>query len=386
MRFCSRPRLLMALILILAAGARGQIILQPPAGPVQPGVPFTVTLTNNSSTCIDTMVTNVLTLLQPTGELVAPELVGCGPVSFCLSNGQVASLSYTTPATGPGSSGSFVLMCPYGSGAAVRLDVGVPSVSFPAIHTYPTAIPHGPGGHQVAYPATAGSEWEFANTTNQAQLISPTILIFTPGGAVPVAFTTFSSLFVPANGVTRVSLPLAGIPSGPYTVETIWVDPAMGSSATVKHGIQLGSGVMVDLHLPGGHVLVPGGTIEARIALNEAGFFTTPTWSFALAVGFLPGSTPLPGGVIVPLVPDLLVMASISDGVGGLITGNVGLTTTQSVYCAQSSTSYPVATGIQITHPGPPSLGGLTVRLGALAIEPLTGQIAASQPEEITFQ
>ena len=33
-------------------------------------------------------------------------------------------LVFTAPATGPGSSGSFVLLVPYAGGAAYRLDVG----------------------------------------------------------------------------------------------------------------------------------------------------------------------------------------------------------------------------------------------------------------------
>ena len=126
-----RAALVLALLVLLTSTGASQTTLQIPSTPVTPGVPFTVVLTNNTSLCIDTSVSNVLTLLQPDGELIAPVLVGCGPVSSCLFNGAKANLGYTAPASGPGSSGSFVLLCPHGSGAAVRLDVGQASPGFP---------------------------------------------------------------------------------------------------------------------------------------------------------------------------------------------------------------------------------------------------------------
>ena len=380
----SKARKVIGSILLLVAVAHSQTTIQVPPAPVTPGVPFTVVLTNNTGICIDILAGNVLTLLQPGGELIAPELVGCGPVAFCLTGGQSTNLTYAVPTSGPGSSGSYLLLCPYGSGAAARLDVVGASPGFPDIHTYPPAMPHGPGAHQYAPPPSQGPEWEFANTANLPRVISPSLSIYTPGGSIPVATLSFPALTIPAGGVTRVGLPLAGLALGPYTVEASWNDPAIGPT-TGRHGIQISSATALDLHFPGGRVLAPGGSIPARIAVNQPGFFSAPTWSYALAVGFLPGSTALPGGTIVPLVPDALVLASLANGIGGLLTGHVGTTTSQGVYCAHGITSYPVATGMVLAHPGPPALLGLTLRVAVFALDPATGTLAASQPEEITL-
>jgi hypothetical protein len=380
-----RATLALVLVALFALTGSAQTTLQIPSTPVTPGVPFTVVLTNNTTICIDVMRTNVLTLLQPGGELIAPALVGCGPIGVCLRNGAKATLQYTAPASGPGSSGSFLLLCPYGSGAAVRLDVANASAGFPDIHAYPTAIPHGPGGHHLAFPPGPGPEWEFANTASRSRVISPTVRIFTPGGSVPVASTQFPSLTVPANGVARVSLPLARLAAGPYTVQTDWIDPGTSGPVSVRHGIALSSGTSVDLHLPGGPVVPLSGAIPARIAVPRPSPRAPAPWPYVLAIGYQPGTTPFPGGAIAPLALDPLVVLSVLNGVNGLLTANVGSTTAGSVYCAHRNTYYPVATGIGIAHPGP-LLSGLRLRVGAIAVDPGNNAVAASQPEEITLK
>ena len=380
-----RAALVLGLLVLLTSWGGTQTTIQVPSTPVTPGVPFTVVLTNNTSICIDTSTSNILTLLQPDGDLIAPVLVGCGPVAVCLANGGKANLTYTAPASGPGSSGSFVLLCPHGSGAAARLDVGKASAVFPDIHCYPTAIPRGPGGHHVKFPTGSGSEWEFANTAGKSHVISPTLKIFSPGGTVPVASTPLPSLTVPTNGITRVSLPLSRLAAGPYTVQATWFDPGTQGTISVRHGIQISSGISLDLHFPGGKVVPRGGSIPVRIAVPQGSPRPPTPWYYLLAAGYLPGSLPLPGGVIVPLALDPLVVASVTNGVGGLLTSNVGNTTSAGVYCAHSVTYFPVATGISIAHPGA-VLSGLRLRMGALAINPGSGPDVASQPEEIVLQ
>jgi len=375
----------LALLALAASSGASQTTLQVPSTPVTPGVPFPVVLTNNTSICIDVQTTNVLTLLQPGGELIAPALVGCGPTASCLANGAKTTLNYTTPTTGPGSSGSFVLLCPYGSGAAARIDVGAASPGFPDIHAYPTRIPHGPGGHHIAFPPGAGSEWEFANTAGVARVISPNVRIYTPGGSVPVASTSYPSLTVPAGGVARVSLPLARLAAGPYTVQADWIDPGTSGPVSVRHGIDLSAAAGVDLHLPGGPVVPLKGALSARIAVPRPFYRTPAPWPYVVAIGYQPGTTTFPGGAIAPLALDPLVVASVLNGVGGLLTNNVGNTTAGAIYCAHRNTYFPVATGIGIGHPGP-ALSGLRLRVGAIAIDPGNSAVMASQPEEITLQ
>jgi hypothetical protein len=80
------------------------------------------------------------------------------------------------------------------------------------------------------------------------------------------------------------------------------------------------------------------------------------------------------------------VLASIQDGVGGLLTNHIGATTNQGVYCAHATTTYAVATGISLSHPGPPSLAGFPVHVAAIALDPTTNVFLASQPEILTLQ
>lgn len=372
--------------LVIAAAAVGQTTIVLPPGPVTPGAPFSVVLTNNTPSCIDTLASNVLSLFQPTGELIRPALVGCGPVSFCLANGQSATLTYTAPASGPGSSGSFALVCPYGSGAAARLDVGAASPGFPAITTYPTAMPHGPGGHHLPQPAFAGAEWEFANTSAAAVVINPTMQVFLPGAAVPLNVAALPALLVPAGATVRVATPVGGLGPGPYTVQVDWIDPGAGGPVSVRHGIEISAGASLDLHFPGGRLVPFGGSIPARFAA------TPPTWTFpptplpyAFCVGYLPGTTTLPGGAIAPLALDALVLLSLQNGIYGLLPNNVGATVSSGVYCAHAVTPYEQATNLAVFHPNVPSLSGTVLRAAAVALDTTTSVWLASQPEEITL-
>lgn len=391
------PRIRSAVIGVAVAwatvgGVPAQTTLGVP-GLVAPGVPFPVTLTNNSPLWIDMLAWNLLTLMQPDGEVVFPELVGCGWLTGYLPTGASATLTWTVPASGPGSAGSFLLLCPYGSGAAARLDVGAPSAGYPDIHAYPTAmpfgvgpsmaLPNGRGAHHLGLPPHAGSEWEFSNTAAVARVISPTIRIFAPGGTTPATVASFPNLTVPAGGVARVALPLAGLPAGPWTVEAGWFDPGLGGPHAVRHGLGISGIPAVDLHFPGGRTLAPGGTIPARFGVNQASAGPSPPWPYALLVGFQPGSTPLPGGALVPLVADALVSASFTNGLGGLLTGNLGATVPAFVFCWQSGWYFPVAGGIGLTHPGVASVSGAVVRVAVVALDPVTAAYASSQPEEI---
>jgi hypothetical protein len=194
-------------------------------------------------------------------------------------------------------------------------------------------------------------------------------------------------LIVPAGGLVQAALPLSALPSGPYTVETTWFDPGTQANVSVRHGIETASGASIDLHYPDGKVIPLGGSLPARFAVRDStGWWTSPTWSYLFCIGVLPGSTPLPGGAIVPLVPDVVVLASITDGIGGLITGFAGQTISEGVYCAQSFDWYATAYGIAIAHPNVPGVSGFGGRTAVVAYDP-AGQVwAASQPEDVVLQ
>jgi hypothetical protein len=332
---------------------------------------------------VDLSVGNVLVLMQLTGDLIAPQIFGCGSVSWYPAPGQPIVLVYTVPVSGPGSSGSLVLLCPYASGAAARIDVVAPAASFPDIHTYPTRLPHGPGGHHIGPPFAAGNDWEFANTAAVPHTITPIIDVLAPGGSVPLA-STAAALVVPANSVARTTLPLAGLPAGPYTVRVQWFDPGLGATTTVSHGIEVSSGFSsVDLYFPGGKRIPVGGSTPASFTMQGSG---STTWSYLFCVGVLPGSTQLPDGHLVPLVPDPLVAACLQDGVGGLVSGYAGSTTVQFTWCAHGIQPWAIGAGVSIAHPNGPGVSGLTAHAAVVGFDPATQAWAASQPEELTLQ
>ena len=103
-----RIPLVTPLLLGLASIATAQS-LQVPTDPVQPGVPFPVTWTGSPTVGSFISGNEILHLLQPTGELITPELVGCGAVGDFVPPGFQFTLEFTAPETGPGSRGSFVL-------------------------------------------------------------------------------------------------------------------------------------------------------------------------------------------------------------------------------------------------------------------------------------
>ncbi len=233
----SRPAFLIGAVVALA-GAAGAQTIEVVGNPVQPGVPFSVNFTNTSSGWISLSAVPNLALLQPTGELIVPEIVGCQPVGSALPPGATQTLSFATPASGPGSAGSFVLLFPYCDGAVDRVDVGAADPAFPDIHTYPAGTPVNTLGHHVSFPPAQGLDWELANTGSADHTFSGgTLDLFLPGGTTPVATLGLAGITVPAGGVTRIALPLNGLTPGPYTVRLEWVDPAAGVTRA-SHGIE----------------------------------------------------------------------------------------------------------------------------------------------------
>jgi hypothetical protein len=387
----STHTILVSSLLVMSGVAAAQTI-QVQSNPVKPGVPFTVAFTNNTTVGIPFSAMPLLHLLQPTGELIVPEIVGCSPVGMMVPPNGKQTIGFTAPAKGPGSAGSFVLLFPYGGGAVARVDVGKASAKFPDIHAYPVNTPFNLVGHQVKFPPNQVADWEFANTGGSThRFASGQLSLFTPGGTVPVASLNLTGITVRAGGATRILLPLKGLTPGPYTVQVWWVDPGTNYLVVVRHGIVPASKTAIDLHLPAGRVVPWQGSISARVAIS--GFASTgrpPKWpnlGYGLLMGYLPGSSVLPGGAVLPLVPDPLVLASLNHGAWGVLSNHIGIAKTMSTYCAHQTWSMPVGTGIQIRHPNIVAISGLTLRVAAVATDlKLPNVFATSQPEEITFQ
>lgn len=389
---CFHPTILMVSSLVLTTLGSAQRLQV--KGPVTAGQPFTVVFTNNTTANIPFSAAPLLHLLQPTGELIIPEIVGCSPVGTSVAPNTTVNLSFTAPAKGPGSAGSFVVLFPYGGGAVARVDVGKASASFPDIHTYPVNTPFNAVGHEVTFPPNqAAADWEFSNTGSSShKFTSGSLQIFTPGGTVPVASLGLNGITVPAGGATRIQLPLKGLTPGPYTVQVLWVDPGIKAPMIVRHGIQPPATTNADLHFPGGRVVGWASSIPARVAMSgfaAAGNPLNPTWpnlAYILLLGFVPGSSPLPGGDVLPLVADPLMLASLQHGAWGVLGNHFGGAKTLSTYCAHSTLSMPVGSGMQIHHPNIAAVVGLTLRVAVGAVDLKANAFAASQGEEIGFR
>ena len=95
-----------------------------------------------------------------------------------------------------------------------------------------------------------------------------------------------------------------------------------------------------------------GGTVPAFLATWDG----VPA-AYALVLGIVPGTTVLPNGAVAPIVPDPLVARSLIDGLGGLLTANLGAMIPERCGLAP----FPMgatATGLALTHPGSPVLTG----------------------------
>jgi hypothetical protein len=250
--------------------------------------------------------------------------------------------------------------------------VGTSSPGFPDIHAFPDRMPLARSSHRVRFPPFQSPDWALANTGSQAHFFGgdDRIELFDPGGASPVATRSLSGVFVPPGGVTQVYLPLAGLPLGPYVVQTRWLDPGLGTNQVVRHGI----GGDLDLHFPGGRSIPRGGSVPVWIGTRE-----TPT-DYAFALSLVPGTGVLPRGCTVPLVPDVLVAACLRDGAGGLVSAFAGR---MRLECA--GPGFNVVEGIRISHPGP-AFSGLVLHAAAIARLPGRSGFIASQPEEIALR
>jgi hypothetical protein len=304
------------------------------------------------------------------GVIIYPDVADYG---FALPPGGTVSILFPVPAQGPGSNGSYVLRW---RDAAVRVDVGAPAGSFPAIHTNPWII----GSHHT-HPNLFGINWEASNTGPTWHAFGPAdmLRVYSPGGTVPLMSASLAGVVLPPQRALSGFLSFTGITPGPLTVEVTWTDPATNAVTSVRHGVQLWTGNPVNVGLPGGHVIPTGSVLPVELGL----LVDSPIAPlYAFCVGIAPGSTLVPGAGMFPLVYDAAVAASLTDGIGGLLIANVGQATP---VIAQVLNLAWRASGIGITHPGA-AFSGMTVRCASLGYEASQGILMVSQGEDLLIQ
>jgi len=366
-------RLLSVVGLILASWAHAQVITLPPQ-PVAPGSTMQVTLFNNTGGELGLPCGgSPLWMQHPDGTPIA--YPGPYPCGFPFPQGTTVTDQFQVPATGPGSNGSFVFRS---LAAAVRIDVGAPSASFPAIHANPYWISNTNLGHAVDYNGTSPS-WEISNTSTSAHTFGAGdfLSIHAPGALVPLVSVGLAGITVPPQLSISGVLPMAGLPYSPLTVVMSWLDPGTNAVVTISHGIN--EGTDVDLRLKGGHVVPIGGSIPVELAIYSFPSLLPIDYGFCL--GFLPGGSTQFGQHEIPLVLDALVMASLANGIGGLLVNNFGTAPPLLAKWEHGTIS-----GITVHHHGIPGLSGVVVRAAAVAYEPVYGIFGTSQPELLIFQ
>ncbi len=380
----------------LAALVHAQSITVSPSV-VNPGTTLTAVVSGTPTVPLHLNGTRAF-LLTATGDLVTPRFKQGHTTTFTATGPPGETAQLQVPASGPGSTGSHVLFVPNSTtisgpsgppgfaGLAARIDVGAPTPGFPALHPFPINLVSGFGSYATFGLSILGpAEWCFANTSPVPITLGPTDVarVFVPGGTAPLVTTSLTGITIPPSQVISFVIIGAALPAAPYTVQIDWLDPFVGA-ASVRTGIRgsnLGFGA--DLHLPAGRTVAPGGSLDVYAdipALSGAP-------SFFLLVGYQPGSTTVPGGAVVPLVPDELVLASLAGSLAPYLPGASGTAVpfgpACAGYCGPGTIATSLASGISVTHPGPVA-SGLVLRLALVAFV-APGQWIPTQGQEITL-
>jgi hypothetical protein len=372
-------RLRTYLLAAAVSSSAGAQALQAPLAPVTPGVAFPVVLRNDTPDRIRFDCGPFL-LWQPTGERIGP-LLNSG-LSCELDPGNQTTLTFATPATGPGSSGSFVLQAEVFGGplavqrsiAAARIDVGT-TTPIPGTHVLP-------GWHfGVAFGTGTSFQLDVANLTAATQQITAlTVDVLAPGESAPRSTTTMTGLVIPAARARAIDVPLDPLAPGHYTVRARWVDPVTATPQTRTFGLRDIDGIM-RLQLPAGRAVPRSGAVPVEFLVRPLRRGAATPFVFVL--GTLPGVTPLPGGDVAPvLATDPLLALSLS---GVLLSGGAGVTLAIPVRVGHNIFAAQHATGTRIVHPDIPAALGLRVRVAGLLIDTAWPGVFATQAEEVVF-
>jgi len=381
--------LCLGLAVAAAAPAQNLLQIQVNNNPVPPGGQALVTIYNTQPLSMGFVGTaHPLHAIRVSGELAFPyDQVG-QPVTW-ISAPSAPVLSLSVPASGLGSGGSFVLHYMDGEEAVTRLDVGTPAASFPRIHFWPAGLHDHYLGHGSPNGNFGQNAIKVANTGPGGHTLGPNDMLYVFGvtNSAPIASLSLAGIQVPAGRVVKLSLPPAALVPRNLKILVVWSDPDSGQMELVDFGLRP-AGSLVDLHFPDGRKIPVGGTLPVRLSLSgwPAGAVAAPP-IFIFALSLSVGELPLLPGISLPLnVQDNLVWASFASGAYGLMSGNVGqavpdISFTSPVYAGRS-----LATGIVISHPNLPSLAGTLLHAAGFAFDPVSGQVGASQPEELFFQ
>lgn len=327
-----------------------------------------------------------LVLMTKTGDLISPRLHVPSGTWNCAVASPGLAMTIDIPATGPGSNGSYLAYFPYLPGLVARLDVGTPSPDFPALHTFNAGIYFGLGGHAV-FPSTAASTptWCFCNTSNVPHTFTASdyLAIVSPGSDQILRWRSLEGMTVLPGRRVLFSLPMEGMMIGPYEVIVNWNDPQVGPSRRV---LGIHTSATSDLHLPGGHVVPLGGSLQTVSQFNFNAQMAQP--QTRVLIGYEEGVTPISATRTLPLALDPLVLASLAGQLNPLLQTSTGTQANGQPlctgYCSPSSAPGTFTFEVNIVHPGA-AFSGLELRVAAVS-SILNGEVQSTQSERIRLQ
>ncbi len=380
MQYLSKRRAALASA-ILAAGLAvpaGAQQLTIPSGPYAPGTTVNATISDDTGNGFIVPAGCELRFLRPSGETVSPIVL---PGQFCdILTGLPPGGSAPFPFTAPNQPGTYLVVIPYATGAVARLDVGSVAPSVPEVSFFPAGVRFPQTARETNFANPGNSQWWLSNigTTPHTFVVGDSISVRVPGPGSPIATLSLAGITVQPSKVAAVTLPVAGLTPGPYELEASFADPVAGFT-TVRSGIrQVGS--RVELFLPDGRELQPGGSLSIALALQN--FPTSGPAAYVVLLGLAPGSTPLPDGTLVPVVAsDGFVVQSLTSALFGLFGNHVGFA--NNLYGPGAFFFDAEVTGITLAHPNIPGVAGIPFRLAAVGLDPAQTVFGGSQPESI---
>lgn len=344
-----------------------------------PGQVVTVSLLNNTGGFLAAPLSCESTVMFHSGELASALFVPGQPCDaiWGLSPGQTQVWQILAP----DAPGSYVVTFDpmFGLRAVARLDVNVPTPNAQQLTFFPKGIHFPQSAHQMDYSDPSSRPWQFCNVGASSHMLTSgdRIEITQPGSSAVIRTLDLSGVTVMPGLATDVYLPVAGLAPGPYTVIASFFDPGVGGVVSTRSGIQA-TGSLVDLHRLGRRELAPGETVELGVTMIN---FPTPNDTppfYFLMLGGMPGSTPLPGGKVLPLAVDGLMRASLAGIIPGLA-NNIGTVPNE----IPVPIFYHGTVRATMTHPAIPAASGLVLRVGVLGLDAGLTVWEASQPEEI---
>ncbi|MEM7202306.1 MAG: hypothetical protein AAF628_18695 [Planctomycetota bacterium] len=333
-----------------------------------------------------------LRVLRHTGELVSNGLAIPGlpttllPGQVCDSpRGMLPGQFIDIPLLTPTEPGSYTVVFVWGNRGAARLNIVAPAADARQLSVYPSTVRWPQRAHAHDFTDPTNTTWEVANVGTEPHTFGPgdRLELRAPGSGLALATLDLDGVTVRGGGVTSVALPSPGLAEAPYEVYVTYDDPGVGRRVVTTNGIRP-LGARVELHLLGGQDITRAKPLEMGASLTDFAASSSGDPLFLLMLGLAPGTSPLPGGITLPLALDGVAVESARSGLFGLLSGSAG--SIPNIYPEGFPFYEAAVSGIALRHPGLPALSGLQLRVAVLAVDTEQTTWGASQPGRITFQ